>query len=207
MARSDSVRTRQRLLEAAEKLLRVDGVGFSMPDVARAAEVSITSVYRHFENVTDLCNAYHASRISELSGVFETARSDLRGFALYQRVCHEWVDHSSEWAASVVHIRSPQGFLVRVRDGEPVTSQLFNVLASVVEMLIDDGVIPPQNTELAILTWITLFDERVLLDLELTLGWSSDMIADHLAQRVLAALRVPIDVFRPEQVATVKTAS
>jgi hypothetical protein len=36
--------------------------------------------------------------------------------------------------------------------------------------------------------WITLFDERVLVDLHVSLGWTWERISQHLSATLLAAL-------------------
>ena len=98
---------------------------------------------------------------------------------------------SFPWAAAVNRTRSAEGFLERVRRGEPITSALHRVLTHTLNALIADGVIPDQDPDYAALLWATLFDERMLVDLTSTLGWQSDEVADALSTQLKAALRAP----------------
>jgi len=41
--------------------------------------------------------------------------------------------------------------------------------------------------------WVTLFDERVLVDLETGLGWEAEQIARRLSSTLLAALGASAD--------------
>jgi hypothetical protein len=76
-----------------------------------------------------------------------------------------------------------------VRAGDPPTSALHAALAPVVDELVADGVIPKQDTDYAVLLWITLFDERVIVDLGTGLGWPPGRIAGALSASLLAAWR------------------
>jgi AcrR family transcriptional regulator len=52
--RSDAVRNRARLVEAAARAFRDDGLGVSVNAIARAAGVNVATLYRHFATKDDL---------------------------------------------------------------------------------------------------------------------------------------------------------
>lgn len=57
MSRSDALRNRQRVLDAAIEAYADDGPGFGMHDVARRARVGVGTVYRHFADREELVDA------------------------------------------------------------------------------------------------------------------------------------------------------
>lgn len=57
MSRSDALRNRQRVLDAAVEAYAHDGPRFGMHDVARRASVGVGTVYRHFADRDQLVDA------------------------------------------------------------------------------------------------------------------------------------------------------
>ncbi|WP_236008997.1 hypothetical protein [Actinomadura physcomitrii] len=125
--------------------------------------------------------------VAELAGL--SART--RGRRRFEAACARWVALAAGWGRAATHIRSADGFLERVRRDDPPTSALFEELAAIIEELVADEVLPPQDVEYAVLVWVTLLDERVIVDLTSTLGWSAKRVGRTLAESVLAALAVP----------------
>jgi AcrR family transcriptional regulator len=86
--RADARRNRDAVLVAAKKLFADEGLDAQMPDVARAANVGVGTVYRHFATKDDLIAALVAERFERLS---EKAREGLHtpdpwdGFAAFIR--------------------------------------------------------------------------------------------------------------------------
>jgi hypothetical protein len=64
-----------------------------------------------------------------------------------------------------------------------------DLLSGVLRAAVEAGVIPAQDLSYATLLWVTLFDERVVLDLTHTRGLSPAAAADWLANALLASLR------------------
>lgn len=65
--RADARRNRARLLEAAVELLPQEGCRLSLEAVARRAEVSIATLYRHFPTREALVLAVHHQEMTELA--------------------------------------------------------------------------------------------------------------------------------------------
>jgi AcrR family transcriptional regulator len=186
--RRDTARTRDRLLDAAGVLLGERGPTFSLPDLARASGVATATVYRHFGDVHDVHRAFYQRLIDELVTELNSVADDARGLRRFERVNDQWVELAAGWGRAATHIRSAAGFLERVHAGDPLTSALYAALAPVVAELVEEGVVPPQEVDFAVLLWVTLFDERVIVDLTSSLGWSSRRIARRLSSSLLDAL-------------------
>ncbi|MEU7811795.1 TetR/AcrR family transcriptional regulator [Pseudonocardia sp. NPDC049154] len=185
--RRDTARTRDKLIAAAGALLAEQGPTFSLPELARGAGVSTATAYRHFTDVYEVFAEFFLRLADELVAELGAVPADVRGLDRFTRMSGRWVALAAGWGRAATQMRSPTGFLERVRTQEPVTSALHGVLAPVVRELVADGVCPEQDVDYAVLVWVTLFDERVVVDL-LALGWSPAEVAAHLQRSVLGAL-------------------
>ena len=68
--RADAVRNRTAVIEAARKVMAKQGLEAQMDEIARAAEVGVGTVYRHFPNKADLIVAladYRFQRLAEFA--------------------------------------------------------------------------------------------------------------------------------------------
>ncbi len=73
--RSDAVRNRQRILEAAEAVFSVEGVSAPIDKVAEQAGVGVGTVYRHFPTKEDLFEAIVVTRLEDLLALAQVAAS------------------------------------------------------------------------------------------------------------------------------------
>lgn len=80
-ARGDDRRERRRaaFVEAADRVIREQGPGISMADVARAAGVTKPVLYRHFEDKGDLYAAIAKHYVAELMDTLAPAFEDAKG--------------------------------------------------------------------------------------------------------------------------------
>ncbi len=186
--RADTRRTREHLLDVLGRLLEEQGLDVSLPDLARESGVATATVYRHFDDVHELREEFDRRIVETLGVQFDELLDSYRGRELFDRVCAAWVERASAWARAATFIRSAEGFIERVKSGNDLVVRLDRALGEVVRQLIEGGVIPAQDVRYAVLVWITLFDERVLVDLDAGLGWSRPRIVKHLSATVLAAL-------------------
>src|SRR5436190_7735137 len=65
--RVDARRNREAVFAAAKKLFAEEGLDAQMPDVAKAANVGVGTVYRHFPTKDDLIAAMAAERFERLA--------------------------------------------------------------------------------------------------------------------------------------------
>lgn len=183
--RRDTARTRDRLLDAAGELLAERGPGFSLPDLARASGVATATVYRHFGDVRDVHQEFYYRLIHGLVAEL-AAIPPGRSTARFERIGERWVDVAIDWGRAATRIRSSEGFLERVTAGDPPTTLLYTTLAPMVGELVEDEVIPEQDLDYAVLLWITMFDERVIVDLA-ALKWPPRRISRTISASLLAA--------------------
>ena len=64
--RADSIRNREKLLEAAAEIFRTGGPGASLEAVARRAEVGVGTLYRHFPTREALFDAVYRREVEQL---------------------------------------------------------------------------------------------------------------------------------------------
>ncbi|SHL11763.1 transcriptional regulator, TetR family [Pseudonocardia thermophila] len=188
--RRDSQAVRDRLLDAATELVAERGLHFSLPELARLAGVGTATVYRHFADVAEVGEKLFARILGGLLDRLEAIATE-PGSARERmsRVCLTWVEAAAAWAPAAARLRRPEGVLERRAAGDPLIVRLFDVLGTVMDALIEEGEVPDQGRDYALLVWITLFDERVFVDLRASTNWSNSQIASMLEASVLGALR------------------
>ena len=187
--RSDRARTRELLLDVMGRLLEEKGLDFSLPDLARESGVATATVYRHFDNLGDLREEFYRRHVTGLVEDLRAIATEYRGRRLAHELCRAWGVSCFRWARAATYIRSAEGFAERLsREDAFVTGLYDEVLHPAIQGLIDDGVIPDQDPEYAALMWITLFDERVIIDLTTVLGMTIEQATDALEGSLLGAL-------------------
>lgn len=189
--RSDFLATRQALIGAVEVLLATQERPFSLAELAQQAGTSVATAYRHFGDAQEAKDAYYDGLIGELTAELAAAKGD-DPLSRLQEACRLWVLQASRWARAAVRIRSSEGFLARNQRGDKRIVAIYDTLAPFITALIDDGQLPRQPVDYALLMWITVFDERVILDLLTTAGWTVDMTARELTGTLLAMLSHPV---------------
>src|SRR2546429_7172423 len=73
--RSDAVRNRERVLEAAKAVFSAGGPDASLEAVAKRAEVGIGTLYRHFPTREALFEAVYRREVEQLSELAEQLKS------------------------------------------------------------------------------------------------------------------------------------
>jgi AcrR family transcriptional regulator len=92
--RRDARANRDRLLHEARSLFAVDGIGASLEEVARRAEVGVATLYRNFPTRDDLVRALYDISIAELASVREEIEAAPRawdGVVIYMERVAEWL--------------------------------------------------------------------------------------------------------------------
>ncbi|MBO3739176.1 TetR/AcrR family transcriptional regulator [Actinoplanes flavus] len=186
--RGDARLRRAALLAAVGELLAERGPGFSLAEAAGLAGVSTATAYRNFADPESAIDAFFAELIGDLLEAFDALPGGADPLADVRTVCREWVEQASRWGAAAVHIRSPRGVLARRGEADPVVGGLYERLARLVEAAIAAGAVPRQDVRFAVLMWVTIFDERVVVDVTRTLEWSTDQAAEHLTGALLRVL-------------------
>jgi AcrR family transcriptional regulator len=74
--RADAIRNRERLLEAAKTVFSAGGPEASLEAVARAADVGIGTLYRHFATREALFEAVYRREVQQLAELAEQLKQD-----------------------------------------------------------------------------------------------------------------------------------
>jgi len=82
--RADARRNRQAVIDAAKKLFADKGLDAQMPDLARAANVGVGTVYRHFPTKDHLIAAIAAQHFDRMA---ERGREDLKLTDAWEGLC------------------------------------------------------------------------------------------------------------------------
>jgi AcrR family transcriptional regulator len=94
--RADALRNRAAVLEAAQRLFAEQGLEAQMPDVARAANVGVGTVYRHFPRKDDLVAAFVAAHFERIA---QKARECLEMADPWNGIC-EFIRYSARLQAT-----------------------------------------------------------------------------------------------------------
>jgi AcrR family transcriptional regulator len=94
--RSDALRNRERLLEAAKAVFSLGGADASLEAVARQAGVGIGTLYRHFPTREELFEAVYRREVQQLSELAE----ELKGEAAPVDALRRWLRSNVEFVAT-----------------------------------------------------------------------------------------------------------
>lgn len=186
--RRDQQLNNAKLIQAAAELFERSEQPISLADIARQADVSVATAYRHFESADDALSAYRR----DIGGKFRdhSLQQPGLGLALLESVCGYWVDLILAEGAALVHRRSPEGFLARYRADEPYLEGQAQALDRPIRELVvilGVGELAGVDDEAAFL-WNVLFDPREIFDLRDTLGLSPAQITHRLVSAFRGAL-------------------
>lgn len=183
--RSDTQRSRTLLIDAAGRLFGA-GTAASMAEVAASAGISTATAYRHFASVEDVLAAYRFEVGRELLA-FSQAQ-EARGEALLDLICRHWVQLVVRHGGSMVHTRSAEGYLARIRDGAYyLTVQAEAMQRPLEELARELGT--AGTGDQALFLWNLFFDPREIFDLIHTVGLTPQQASDRLVRTFTAALR------------------
>src|SRR3954453_12970109 len=71
--RADAARNRQALIDAAQRLFAVRGLGVTLDDIAAEAGVNVATAYGHFANKHELATAFLHQKIEQVITIAEEA--------------------------------------------------------------------------------------------------------------------------------------
>jgi AcrR family transcriptional regulator len=184
--RSDTERNRRRLIKSAAFLASRHGSDVKMADVAERAEVATATAYRHFGSVDEILAEYRFDvglRLLEFS-----QKSELSGVELLSAVSREWVRLVVKHGGSMVHTRSDEGYLARLRAGARyLTVQADALSRPITEAAAELGIEDPGDEGLFL--WNILFDPREIFDLLRTVGLTEEETARHLVGALCGAMK------------------
>lgn len=188
--RVDSRATRRRLLSALRRLLDHGHADVTLQTVAEEAGVSTATAYRYFGSAREAILAYILEFPDEVTAVFAEREQGERGLARLALWCQTWIALIDEgWGSSLVHLRSPEGFLARRADGEAVVGAVCRHVEPLMRDTLDELGMPEDSLEVALFLWNAIYDPREILDLRRTLRWTHARIEQGLWAMFLGSLR------------------
>lgn len=183
--RTDTQRSRALLISAAGSLFGA-GTAASMAEVAASAGISTATAYRHFASVDEVLAAYRFEVGRELLE-FSLAQKT-QGQELLDAVCRKWVQLVVRHGGSMIHTRSAEGYLARVRQGAYYLTVQTEALRRPLEEVAGElGTAPQDDT--ALFLWNVFFDPREIFDLIHSVGLTPEQASDRLVRTFTAALR------------------
>lgn len=189
--RRDAQQRRDRLLAAVGAMLAAGRRDFTLTQLAELAGVSVATTYRNFADAPAAVTAYADRFGAALLAAFTAVPTAADPVDEVVAVCRAWVELAASWGPALVHLRSPEGVLARRAAGDPFIVASCERLDAVLRRCVAVGAVPEQDLEFAVLVWITLLDERVVVDLTQTLGRPVASAARQITGALLAALRHP----------------
>jgi AcrR family transcriptional regulator len=183
--RSDTLRNRKHIIRSAGRLF-AEGRQATMADIARAAEVSTATAYRHFASVDEVLARFRfdvGSELLEFSG-----RQTATGLELLRLVSTKWVELVVAHGQAMVHTRSGEGYLARLRSGASHLTVQADALSPALRDTCRELAVDDPGDE-AMFLWNVLFDPREIFDLIGTLGLTPEETARRLVATLVAALR------------------
>lgn len=183
--RSDTLRNRKHIIRSAGRLF-AEGRQATMADIARAAEVSTATAYRHFASVDEVLARFRFDVGSELMEY--SRQQQVTGLALLRVVSTKWVELVVTHGRAMVHTRSGEGYLARLRTGAThLTVQADALSPALRDTCLELGVDDPGDE--AMFLWNILFDPREIFDLIDTLGLGPEDTAGRLVATLIGALK------------------
>lgn len=184
--RSDTERNRRRLIKAAAFLASRRGTSITMADIAERAELAAATAYRHFSSVEEILTEYRFDVGLQLLRFSQKAES--HGLQLLEDVSAEWVRLVVKHGRAMVHTRSDQGYLARLRSGAHYLTVQADALARPIAEATGELGIPAPGDEGQFL-WNILFDPREIFDLLDTVGLTEAEVARRLVSAYCGSLR------------------
>jgi AcrR family transcriptional regulator len=93
MPRTDALRNRERILEAAKDAFTRHGAGASLDEIAKQAEVGAGTLYRHFSTRDALIEAVYRSEVEKLAMAGRRFAGELPPVEALRSWLHLFVDH------------------------------------------------------------------------------------------------------------------
>jgi len=184
--RSDTERNRRRLVKAAAFLAGRRGTDVKMADVAERAEVAAATAYRHFGSVEEILAEYRFDVGLRL--LTFSQKTEGHGVALLADVSAEWVRLVVKHGRAMVHTRSDEGYLARLRSGAHYLTVQADALARPIAEAATELGLPAPGDEGHFL-WNILFDPREIFDLKDTVGLTEAQISHRLVAAYCGSLR------------------
>ncbi|QQQ63947.1 TetR/AcrR family transcriptional regulator [Paenarthrobacter ureafaciens] len=182
--RLDLQRNRTLLVDAAGRLFGA-GRSATMSEIAAEAGISSATAYRHFASVDDVLAAYRFEVGRELLAFSQNHQA--QGLELLDAVCSKWVQFVVRHGESMIHTRSAEGYLARVKAGAYYLTVQAEALRKPLREAAEALGIEDPGDE-ALFLWNGFFDPREIHDLLRSLDLDEAEVSARLVATFTAAL-------------------
>lgn len=183
--RMDTQRNRTLLVSAAGRLFGA-GTAATMAEVAAVAGISTATAYRHFASVDEVLAAYRFEVGRELLE-FSQAQEAV-GLELLHLICGKWVELVVRHGGSMIHTRSAEGYLARMREGAYYLTVQAEALRRPLEEAAQELGAEGLGDE-ALFLWNVFFDPREIFDLIHSVGLTAEQASERLTRTYTGALK------------------
>ncbi|MBT2250762.1 TetR/AcrR family transcriptional regulator [Arthrobacter sp. BHU FT2] len=184
--RSDTQRNRRELVNAAGELFAARRGPINMTDIAKHAEISTATAYRHFASVEEVLAEYRFKVGEKLRDY--SLKQTAGGLELLEAVSRKWVDLVVKHGGAMLYTRSGEGYLARLRTGAFYLTVQAEALQRPLEEACAELGLSPLGDE-AMFLWNILFDPREILDLINTVGLNRQQASARLVAALCGALK------------------
>jgi AcrR family transcriptional regulator len=185
--RQDSIRNQQELVVAVGELLREDPDSATMPAVAERAGLSLATAYRYFPTLDELHRKFMLSVIDELYESTKTLEST--GMDLFKETMSQWLRVVAEYGPAMVLVRSREGFLTRLKAGEPHACALERVWGPPVRQLLEEAGIDGRQLPYALSLFNAMFNSREIMDFRAVEGMPDEQLVQRCSRLYWGALQ------------------
>lgn len=185
--RQDSIRNQQELVVAVGELLREDPDSATMPAVAERAGLSLATAYRYFPTLDELHRKFMLSVIEELYESTKTLQS--HGLDLFKDTMAQWLKVVAEYGPAMVLVRSREGFLTRLKAGEPHACALERVWGPPVRQLLEEADIDGSQLPYALSLFNAMFNSREIMDFRAVEGMPDGQLVQRCSRLYWSVLQ------------------
>jgi AcrR family transcriptional regulator len=137
--RSDAVRNRTRILNAAREQITAHGPDIGMDEIAASAGVAVGTLYRHFQTKSDLVSAVIGEYLTEVAADAEEARVRVEAGAPALEELVGFLGRVVEASATNHAVKAAAQALGAQHGDADAEARASDALAALIKAAIDDG--------------------------------------------------------------------
>jgi len=135
--RTDALRNRERILDAAKQAFTRSGANASLDDIAKQAGVGAGTLYRHFRNRDELIEAVYRSEVEKLAAAERRLAETMPPLEALRTWMLMFVDHVAQKHIIAPALNSVVGGATKLYEGSRHT--VFGAIQSLVKRAIKSG--------------------------------------------------------------------
>ncbi|WP_244266500.1 TetR/AcrR family transcriptional regulator [Pseudarthrobacter chlorophenolicus] len=159
----------------------------TIPAVAERAGPSLATAYRYLLTLDELRRKF---MLGVIDGLYESTKNlKSNGLELLEDTMAEWIKVVAEDGPAMVLVRSREGFLCRLQQGEPNVRAFEKVWGPPIRQLLDKAGIDWTQFPYAIGVFNAMFNSREIMDLKAVTGLNDEKLVTGCSRLYWAALQ------------------